>query len=504
VVQESSGEECDDGNNINTDGCRNTCVLPECGDNILDPGENCDGTLFEAGSACETCRPDCTCCGDGNTDAGEECDDGNNINTDGCRNTCVLPECGDDILDPGENCDGDLFEAGSACETCRPDCTCCGDGNTDSGEECDDGNNNNADGCRNNCMLPECGDGILDPNESCDGTQFGDTACESCRPDCTCCGDGSTDSGEECDDGNNNNADGCRNNCTEPECGDGILDPGESCDGTLFEAGSACETCRGDCTCCGDGSTDSGEECDDGNNNNNDDCRNNCTEPECGDGIVDAGEECDAGAGNSNAPCAACRPDCTLPECGDDIADDTGCSDETCDGPDLGDTACETCRANCTCCGDGVVDTGEECDDGNNVDTDECLNDCTEPVGGEGCTPGYWKQDHHFCNWPPPYTPSTKFLDVFTQCGGQYPANQTLVGALSTGGGGFKAMGRHAVAALLNAASPQVESDLEVNEVIDLVNDACTGAQSVSTVHGILAGFNEQDCPLGNCKGRHE
>jgi len=35
-------------------------------------------------------------------------------------------------------------------------------------------------------------------------------------------------------------------------------------------------------------------------------------------------------------------------------------------------------------CGDGVQDvaSGEECDDANNVDTDECKNDCTLPVAG--------------------------------------------------------------------------------------------------------------------------
>ncbi|HEY8376364.1 MAG TPA: hypothetical protein VIK91_07745 [Nannocystis sp.] len=31
-------------------------------------------------------------------------------------------------------------------------------------------------------------------------------------------------------------------------------------------------------------------------------------------------------------------------------------------------------------CGNGVVDEGEECDDGNNYDTDLCSNDCTDPT----------------------------------------------------------------------------------------------------------------------------
>lgn len=33
-------------------------------------------------------------------------------------------------------------------------------------------------------------------------------------------------------------------------------------------------------------------------------------------------------------------------------------------------------------CGDGYVDEGEECDDGNDDNSDSCRNDCTERSGG--------------------------------------------------------------------------------------------------------------------------
>src|SRR5262249_31293652 len=43
-------------------------------------------------------------------------------------------------------------------------------------------------------------------------------------------------------------------------------------------------------------------------------------------------------------------------------------------------------------CGDGIVDPGEQCDDGNNIDTDDCRNDCTlqpccaiDPLAAERC-----------------------------------------------------------------------------------------------------------------------
>jgi cysteine-rich repeat protein len=305
------------------------------------------------------------CCGNGVTEAGEECDAGI-ANSDApcapCRPDCTLPECGDDIADDtgcsAETCDGsDLGD--TACEVCRVNCTCCGDAVTDSGEECDDGNNNDNDGCRNDCILPICGDGIVDAGEECDaGDDNSNAPCAPCRPDCTL-----------------------------PECGDDIADDtgcsNETCDGSDL-GDTACEVCRENCTCCGDGNPDAGEQCDDGNNNDSDGCRNTCILPVCGDGMQDVGEECDAGDDNSNAPCAPCRPDCTLPECGDDIADDTGCSNETCDGSDLGDTACEVCRENCTCCGDGNPDAGEQCDDGNNNNADGCRNTCVLPECGDG------------------------------------------------------------------------------------------------------------------------
>ena len=46
-----------------------------------------------------------------------------------------------------------------------------------------------------------------------------------CRDDCTVCGDGVLDPGEECDDGNTAGGDRCRPDCTDT-CGDAILDLG--------------------------------------------------------------------------------------------------------------------------------------------------------------------------------------------------------------------------------------------------------------------------------------
>jgi hypothetical protein len=71
----------------------------------------------------------------------------------------------------------------------------------------------------------------------------------------------------------------------------------------------------------------------------------------------------------------------------------------------------------------------------------------------------------------------------------------TLLEVLEQGGGGLEALGRHTVAALLNAASPGVSYDLTVNDVIEGFNDVFPGGDYES-LKDIFEGFNEQFCPL--------
>jgi cysteine-rich repeat protein len=166
---------------------------------------------------------------------------------------------------------------------------------------------------------------------------------------------------------------------------------------------------------CGDGSTSGGvglNDCDDGNLKNGDGCSEvcqvepgfECSNPEqlegpsecapvfCGNGLGFIGgssgfninEECDDGDLNSDTP-NACRTDCKRPACGDDILDDL--FGETCDnGANNSDTASDGCRTDCTLpsCGDHIVDTGEECDDGNNNPNDGCSLGCVAAFCGDG------------------------------------------------------------------------------------------------------------------------
>ncbi len=173
---------------------------PECGNGVLERGEACeDGNLVDT----DGCRADCTpaTCGDGVVFASaEHCDDGNQVSGDGCEPDCALPICGDRIVQGPE-------------------------------ETCDDGNADDGDACLSSCLLAFCGDGRVRRGvEACDDANALDTdACVACQ--LARCGDGFVQRGvEDCDDGNSDEFDGCTNRCRRPVCGDGIVSMGEVCD----------------------------------------------------------------------------------------------------------------------------------------------------------------------------------------------------------------------------------------------------------------------------------
>lgn len=128
------------------------------------------------------------------------------------------------------------------------------------------------------------------------------------------CGDGVIGGDEACDDGNQEQLDGCLNDCTPARCGDGLVNVGV-------------------------------EACDDGNDDDTDDCTSNCRLPRCGDGFVHVGsEQCDEGLANSDQIYGGCGSQCAP-------------------GPR---------------CGDGKLNGPEDCDDLNTDPADGCLEGCIE------------------------------------------------------------------------------------------------------------------------------
>ena len=346
----AGAEQCDDGNNVNGDGCDNNCKTTACGNGVLTAGEGCDDGNTINGDGCDAFCVLEPFCGDGNVDAGEVCDDGNTADGDGCDSNCTLTACGNSIVTAGE--------------------------------ACDDGNASNTDACLDTCMAASCGDLFIQAGvEDCeDGNSIADDGCEACAwvtPSTWTCNvnffaDGGCDCGcgfldADCTDATVGSCQYCANSgsCSSTSC-PGTIDLIDN--STCLVAGI-----------CGDGTFNLGEECDDANLIDGDGCDSNCTTTACGNGVATTGEGCDDGnAVNGDG----CDVNCTVTGCGNLIIT----AGENCDdGNIVGGDGCDPACHIETVCGDNTLEGYEECEDGNVVDGDGCSAACRiEP--GYQCT----------------------------------------------------------------------------------------------------------------------
>lgn len=166
-----NGLHCDDQLACNgTD----TCILGICGQHTGNPctapGSEC---CNEATDTCqESCAPHLIQCGNGVVESGEQCDGADDT---ACPGLCLPPGdpkgctcgdgCGNGVVEPslGETCDPPGSVVGPCGQLCRSECTFCGDTMIQSGngEQCDDGNCGECDpvhpqkaldGCSNTCQ----------------------------------------------------------------------------------------------------------------------------------------------------------------------------------------------------------------------------------------------------------------------------------------------------------------------------------------------------------------
>jgi hypothetical protein len=132
-------------------------------------------------------------------------------------------------------------------------------------------------------------------------------------------------------------------------------------------------------------------------------------------------------------------------------------------------------------------------------------NTPTPPPAGQGCTPGYWK--NHTQSWPPTgYSTGQAVDSVFSRtASAPYVAqgDATLLQALSFRGGSTiqgaaQILLRASVAAILNAAHPNVNYPRSVQAIVDDVN-AALNTQNRDTILNLATALdndNNRGCPL--------
>jgi cysteine-rich repeat protein len=213
------------------------------------------------------------------------------------------------------------------------------------------------------CNAASCGDGIVQapPLEYCDDGSLNDTyghCASSCKGPALAghCGDAQVQGGETCDKGGY-----CKFNPVNPCANDAACGVNDWCVGANKYGGNASDaSCSFDCKKVG---------------------------PYCGDKIVqpEFQEQCDGNSETDTAYCPVCPDPATLSLAQLQSDQYKNCTNQTIGRSQVRTRGCST-QPNTFCfwnawtdctpvglCGDGVLDPGEACDDGNDINTDGCI-----------------------------------------------------------------------------------------------------------------------------------
>lgn len=431
--------DCDDGNACTTgDQCSNgqckALTLLPCSDDNPCTDDNCDpnnGCFYTDNSAPCTDGTVCTTndlCSDGVCESGPplECDDNNGCTDDSCDfqfgcshvdndagcsdgDVCTIDDqcqngscvsgpadgcddgevCTDDSCHPLNGCqhadnslvceDGDHCTAGDLCSggSCLPGAPV----------NCDDGHGCTADGCdpQSGCTHQpdddECDDGDICTSDAC---SLDDGCLNTTVADC--CGNGIVEAGEACDDGNHVSGDGCSSSCQQEtyNCSSGGAKVSVAPAGTMMICKDPnYNTCEKDLEkfCPGGWHLCSQQEF----NGRNDGWNHTSTTAHRALGVIQCRNG--GGAGHYTVPDAGHnnwnmgqdeQHNCYFGSSRAECTTGYGCNEKH------GEALC--CAPGPTC-GNGKVDSPEEaCDDGNQSNSDSCLNNCTLRTPGGGGT----------------------------------------------------------------------------------------------------------------------
>jgi cysteine-rich repeat protein len=420
-------------------------ALEACGNGRIDPCEACDPGPDVAGDCCSagcslagagtTCRPAAGPCDTAEACTGSAAD----CPADRVQGPAVQCRASAGVCDPAERCDGQRSDCPADAKStavCRAPAGPC-----DLAEQCDGRTADcPADSVRGALVECRASAGACDPAERCDGqrsdcpadakstavcrpatgvcdvAEVCDGAGAACPPDAFLSGAvcrtaaGPCDAAEQCD-GETADCppDSLRGAFVECRASAGVCDPAERCDGvgvacppdTLLEA-TVCRAAAGAC--------DVAERC----TGETADCppdsvRGAFVECRASGGACDPAERCDGvhaicpADAKSTAVCRPAAGVCDVAEVCDGRTDacpperfapeGTACADrlfcngaETCSGGvcRAGTAPCAGCdESRRSCCGNGLVDAGEACDDGNARDGDCCSAACA-PAGACG------------------------------------------------------------------------------------------------------------------------
>jgi cysteine-rich repeat protein len=274
-------EQCDDGNTVNGDGCSATCTLETatCGNGVKETGEQCDdGNASNTDACTNACRN--AVCGDGYIRVWtEECDDGNTVSGDGCSATCqaeatsCVPDwayltCGGS--DSWTTATGSGSTDAVNAYGCAGDTPYTGPEYTYTFQADQDGDVTvtlDTAPANLDVFVLGYGGGICDAancvawngvsvtfTAQAGETYFilvdgrnGASGDFTVTMDCAGCGNGIPEAGEECDDGNTQSGDGCSATCTLEiaVCGNHLVETGEDCDDGNTQSGDGCSaTCQ--------------------------------------------------------------------------------------------------------------------------------------------------------------------------------------------------------------------------------------------------------------------